>query len=134
MMFWIGVVSVMSMKSSARSAFFEPVGMTQMLPLRTGARVLPGKRKMPHLNFVISVMNEPYHQAAGGKIGAFARFERVARLLGSQRYLVLGHVPLRHPLCELLSHRKSVPCRGSRRFVTSHSRRSTGDSPGSRTS
>jgi hypothetical protein len=71
MMFWIGVWRVMSMKSSARSAFLELVGTTQMLPLEPGARVLPGKRKMPHLNLVISVMNEPYHQLPVGKIGFF---------------------------------------------------------------
>jgi hypothetical protein len=53
MMFWMGVDRVMSMKSAARSAFFDLVGMTQMLPLEPGERVLPGKRKMPHLNLVI---------------------------------------------------------------------------------
>ena len=58
------------MKSSARSLFFAPFGTTQRLPPEPGANLLPGKRKVPHLNFVISVMNRPYHHEPETMIGA----------------------------------------------------------------
>jgi hypothetical protein len=40
-----------------------------MLPEEPALSLLPGKLKIPHLNFLISVVNRPYHQLPETKAG-----------------------------------------------------------------
>src|SRR4051794_7964353 len=67
--FWISLLIVMSMKSYARSLFFDFSGTTQMLPLDPGAIWLPGQRNEPHWKSLISDWNRPYHHEPEMTIG-----------------------------------------------------------------
>src|SRR4051812_23243448 len=67
--FWIFLLIVMSMKSYARSLFFDFSGTTHRLPLDPGAILLPGNSDEVQSKSLICSWNLPYHQLPEIRIG-----------------------------------------------------------------